>query len=68
MPISLDKPEYKSSKTPDHLEKLVMKDFNVRPGEFVFIEVDQLTDDTLLITTRRSAFFSSDICEIYSLI
>lgn len=43
---------------------MVLKDFNLRPGDFVFIELEKLEED-ILLTTRRTGFFSSNICSTY---
>lgn len=63
--ISLDRSEYNLSKTPIHLETMVLNDFNLRPGDFVFIELEKLAED-ILLTTRRTGFFSPIICTKYN--
>lgn len=43
---------------------MILKEFNVRPGDFLLIEWDNLTEE-ILLTTRRTAFLSTAICKIF---
>lgn len=53
--------EYNLSKTAIHLESLVLSNLDVRPGDFLLIEWDKITED-ILLTSRRTGFFSPFIC------
>lgn len=52
--------------TPASLESLVLKQYPIKCGEFVFLEWKKFTED-ILVTSDRSALISSQTCELVKL-
>lgn len=56
--IDIPEDETKSAKTPATLELRILNKYNLRPGDFIFLEWEKLNED-LLVTSERSALISS---------
>lgn len=45
--------------TPAKLENLILKQFTVQPGDFLFMEWEKLNEE-ILVTSERTALFAPD--------
>lgn len=52
-----------SVKTPAGLENLILKDYNIMKGDFVFMEWPKLQEE-ILVTNDRTALIRSDTCKL----
>lgn len=61
--ISIENVLPAEKKTPSALESHVLKHYSLKPGEFIFLEWNKLTED-ILVTSDRSALISSQTSRV----